>query len=134
MLLDVMNGQLSFTFASALGAMPHVKAGRLRAIAVTSAKRSPALPELPTIAESGVPGYEFILWYGLIGPAGVPEEIVRRLNAELGKVLQDPQIRTRLANQGVDASPSTPQAFGELVAAELKRYAKVVKQTGAKVQ
>lgn len=134
MLVDVMNGQLSFTFASALGAMPHVKAGRLRAIAVTSARRSPALPELPTIAESGVPGYEFILWYGLVGPAGIPSAIVNRLNTEIGKVLRDAEIRTRLANQGVDASPTTPQAFGELIAAELERYAKVVKQTGAKVQ
>lgn len=134
MLLDVMNGQLSFTFASALGAMPHVKSGRLRAIAVTSARRSPALPDLPTIAESGVPGYEFILWYGLVGPAGIPPAIVTRLNTELRKVLEDGPIRTRLANQGVDASPTTPQAFGELIARELKRYAKVVKQTGAKVQ
>ena len=81
-----------------------------------------------------MPGYEFILWYGLVGPAGIPAAIVSRLNAEIGKVLQDAEIRTRLANQGVDASPSTPQALGELIAAELKRYAKVVKQTGAKVQ
>lgn len=129
MLVDVMNGQLSFTFASALGVMPHVRSGRLRAIAVTSAKRSPALPELPTVAESGVPGYEFILWYGLIGPAGIPDGIVRRLNAEIGKVLEDPEVRKRLASQGVNAEPSTPQAFADLIAAELKRYAKVVKKT-----
>jgi tripartite-type tricarboxylate transporter receptor subunit TctC len=134
MLIDVMNGQLSFTFGSALGVMPHVKNARLRAIAVTSAKRSPALPELPTVAESGVPGYEFILWYGLIAPAGVPADIVSRLNAEIGKVLRDPDIRNRLASQGVDASPSTPQEFGELIRSELERYARVVKQTGAKVE
>ena len=134
MLVDVMNGQLSFTFASALGAMPHVKNGRLRAIAVTSAKRSSALPGLPTIAESGVPGYEFILWYGLVAPAGVPADIVGRLNAEIGKALRDPGISAKLANQGVDANPSTPQAFSELIRSELKKYANVVKQTGAKAE
>jgi tripartite-type tricarboxylate transporter receptor subunit TctC len=134
MLVDVMNGQLSFTFASALGAMPHVKNARLRAIAVTSAKRSSALPDLPTIAESGVPGYEFILWYGLIAPAGVPADIVGRLNAEIGKVLRDPDISAKLANQGVDAAPSTPQAFSDLIRSELRKYAKVVKQTGAKAE
>jgi tripartite-type tricarboxylate transporter receptor subunit TctC len=134
MLVDVMNGQLSFTFASALGAMPHVKNARLRAIAVTSAKRSSALPELPTIAQSGVPGYEFILWYGLVAPAGVPADIVGRLNAEIGKVLRDPDISAKLAKQGVDANPSTPQGFSELIRSELKKYAKVVKQTGAKAE
>jgi tripartite-type tricarboxylate transporter receptor subunit TctC len=131
MLVDVINGQLSFTFASALGSMPHVKSGRLRAIAVTSAKRSPALPELPTIAESGVPGYEFILWYGLVAPAGVPADIIARLNAEIGKVLRDQEISSRLAAQGVEAKPSTPQEFAALIRADLKKYAKVVKQTGA---
>lgn len=134
MLVDVINGQLAFTFGSALGTMPHVKNGRLRAIAVTSAKRSPALPDLPTIAESGVPGYELILWYGLIAPAGVPADIVSRLNGEIGNVLRDPDIRTKLANQGVEARPSTPQEFTELIRAELKKFAKVVKQTGAKVE
>ena len=132
MLVDVMNGQLSFTFASALGAMPHVKNGRLRAIAVTSAKRSPALPDLPTIADAGVPGYEFILWYGLIAPAGVPADIVARLNAEIGSVLRDADISSKLARQGVEAKPSTPQEFAELIRADLKKYSKVVKQTGAK--
>jgi tripartite-type tricarboxylate transporter receptor subunit TctC len=134
MLVDVINGQLSFTFASALGVMPHVRSGRLRAIAVTSARRSPALPDLPTVAESGVPGYEFILWYGLVGPAGIPEQIVRRLNAAIGRVLEDPAVRERLASQGVDAEPSTAQAFADLIANELKRYAKVVKKTGAKYE
>jgi tripartite-type tricarboxylate transporter receptor subunit TctC len=134
MLVDVMNGQLTFTFGSALGVMPHVKSNRLRAIAVTSSKRSPALPDLPTIAESGVPGYEMILWYGLVGPAGIPSEVVQRLNSEIGKVLRDKDVSGRLAAQGVDAAPSTPQQFAQLIASELKKYAKVVKQTGAKVE
>ncbi len=134
MLVDVINGQLSFTFGSALGTMPHVKNGRLRAIAVTSAKRSAALPGLPTIAESGVPGYEFMLWYGLLAPAGVPADIVRRLNGEIGGVLRASDVRGKLASQGVDAHPSTPQEFATLIGSELKRYAKVVKQTAAKLE
>ena len=131
MLVDVMSGQLTFTFGSALGVMPHVKSGRLRAIAVTSEKRSPALPELPTVAES-VPGYSFILWYGLLAPAATPAELVTRLNAEVGKVLNDPEIRAKLAGQGVDAAPSTPKELGDLIASDLKKFAKVVPQSGAK--
>ena len=92
MLVDVMSGQLTFTFGSALGVMPHVKSGRLRALAVTSEKRSPALPELPTVGES-VPGYSFILWYGLLAPAATPTDIVARLNAEVGKVRRSPGAR-----------------------------------------
>ena len=133
MLVDVMSGQLTFTFGSALGVMPHVKSGRLRAIAVTSEKRSPALPELPTVGES-VPGYSFILWYGLLAPAATPPEIVGRLNAEIGKVLNDPEIRAKLASQGVDAAPGTPRELGELIAADLKKFARVVPQSGAKAE
>jgi len=133
MLVDVMSGQLTFTFGSALGVMPHVKSGRLRAIAVTSAKRSPALPELPTVGES-VPGYSFILWYGLLGPAATPPDIVGRLNAEIGKVLNDPDIRAKLANQGVDAAPGTSREFADLIASDLKTFAKVVPQSGAKAE
>jgi len=133
MMQDVLSGQLTFTFTSALGVIPHVRSGRLRAIAVTSDKRSPALPELPTVAES-VPGYSFILWYGLIGPAGLPPDILNRLNSDIGKVLNDPEIKARLANQGVDATPSTPREFADLIASDLKKYAKVVPASGAKAE
>ena len=131
MLIDVINGQLTFTFASALGVMPHVRSGRLRAIAITSAKRSPALPQLPAIAES-VPGYSFILWYGLIAPAGVPQDIVQRLNSDIGKVLNDPEVRSKLAQQGVEASPTSAKEFADLIASDLKKYALLVKQAGLK--
>jgi tripartite-type tricarboxylate transporter receptor subunit TctC len=135
MLYDVIAGQLTFTFTSALGVMPHVRSGRLRAIAVTSDKRNPAFPDLPTVAESGgVPGYSFILWYGLLGPAGMPPDIVARLNAEVGKVLRDPDVRARLANQGVDAAPGAPREFADLIASDLKKYAKVVPASGAKAE
>ena len=133
MLIDVINGQLMFTFASALGVMPHVRSGRLRAVAITSARRSPALPQLPTVGES-VPGYSFILWYGLIAPAGVPQDIVKRLNTEIGRVLNDPEVRSKLAQQGVEASPTTSKEFGDLIASDLKKYALLVKQAGVKVR
>ena len=135
MMQDVISGQLTFTFTSALGVIPHVRSGRLRAIAVTSDKRSPALPDLPTVAESGgVPGYSFILWYGLLGPAGLPSDILNRLNTEIGKVLHDPDIKSRLAGQGVDATPSTSREFADLIASDLKKYAKVVPASGAKAE
>ena len=133
MLIDVINGQLMFTFASALGVMPHISSGRLRAIATTSAKRSPALPQVPTVAES-VAGYSFILWYGVIAPAGVPQEVVRRLNTDIGKVLNDPGVRSSLAQQGVEASPTTAKEFGDLIASDLKKYALLVRQSGLKAQ
>jgi len=133
MLQDVLSGQLTFTCTSALGVVPHLRTGRLRAIAVTSDKRSPALPDLPAVAES-VPGYSFILWYGLVGPAGLPADILTRLNTDIGKVLNDPEIKTRLANQGVDATPSTPREFADLIASDLKKYAKVVPASGAKAE
>jgi tripartite-type tricarboxylate transporter receptor subunit TctC len=133
MLIDVINGQLMFTFASALGVMPHISSGRVRAIATTSAKRSPALPQVPTVAES-VAGYSFILWYGVIAPAGVPQEVVRRLNTDIGKVLNDPGVRSSLAQQGVEASPTTAKEFGDLIASDLKKYALLVRQSGLKAQ
>jgi tripartite-type tricarboxylate transporter receptor subunit TctC len=133
MMQDVLSGQLTFTFTSALGVMPHVRSGRLRAIAVTSEKRSPALPDLPTVAESGqVPGYSFILWYGLLGPANLPADVLARLNGDLGRTLQDADVRNRLANQGVEATPGTPKEFADLIGADLRKYAKVVPASGAR--
>ncbi len=135
MMQDVLSGQLTFTFTSALGVMPHVRSGRLRAIAVTGDKRSQALPDLPTVAESGnVPGYSFILWYGLLGPANLPADVLARLNGDIGRTLQDADIRTRLGNQGVEATPTTSKAFSELIASDLRKYAKVVPASGAKAE
>jgi len=134
MLVDVINGQVAFTFSSALGVVQHLRAGRLRAIAVTPDKRTPALPDLPTIAEAGVPGYSFVLWYGLLAPAGTPAEVVARLNTEVVKAAQDTDVRTRLANQGVDAVGSSAAQFAQLIASDLKKYSTLVKASGAKAE
>jgi tripartite-type tricarboxylate transporter receptor subunit TctC len=134
MLIDVISGQVAFTFSSALGVVQHLRAGRLRAIAVTPDKRTPALPDLPTIAEAGVPGYAFVLWYGLLAPAGTPTEVVTRLNAEVVKAAQDTDVRTRLANQGVGAVGSSAAQFAQLIASDLKKYSTLVKASGAKAE
>jgi len=132
MVTDVISGQISLTFGSALGVLPHVRSGRMRALAVTGEKRSPAVPELPTVAEAGVPGYSIVLWYGLMAPGATPAELVTRLNGEIAKVLNDAGIRTRLATQGVDAAGSTPAAFAALIASDLKKYADLIKRAGMK--
>lgn len=129
-IVDLMSGQTTMTFGTSASVLPHVRAGRLRALATTGAKRSTALPELPTIAEAGVPGYEASLWYGFVGPAKIPSEILKRLHEALYAVLQMPDVRERLASQGVEAHPNTPEEFSKLLAADVGRWAKVVQRTG----
>ena len=127
---DVIGGQVYMTFGTSLSVVPHVRSARLRALAVTGAQRSPALPDLPTVAESGVPGYEASLWYGFVGPARLPAEIVQRLNAEIAAALAAPEVRERLASQGVDARSSTADEFARLLVSDLDRWAKVVQRLG----
>jgi tripartite-type tricarboxylate transporter receptor subunit TctC len=127
---DLMSGQVSLTFGTSLSVIPHVPSGRLRALATTGAQRSPALPDLPTVAEGGVSGYEASLWYGFVGPARVSPEIVRRLNSAIVAVLGLPDVRARLASQGVDPQPTTPEEFARLIASDVERWAKVVQRAG----
>ncbi|MEO7727977.1 MAG: tripartite tricarboxylate transporter substrate binding protein [Burkholderiales bacterium] len=127
---DLMGGQVSMTFGTSLSVIPHVRTGRLRALATTGAQRSPALPDLPTVAESGVPGYEASLWYGFVGPARMPPEIVQRLNTEIAAILAQPDTREKLASQGVDARSTTPEEFGRILTSDVARWAKVVKKLG----
>jgi tripartite-type tricarboxylate transporter receptor subunit TctC len=129
---DLISGQVSLTFGTSLSVVPHVRTGRLRALATTGAQRSTALPELPTVAEAGVPGYEASLWYGFIGPARIPAEIVQRLNAEIVAVLALPDVRERLTGQGVEARSSTAEEFSRLLASDVERWAKVVQRAGIK--
>lgn len=132
-LTDLIGGQVSLSFATSASAMPHVRSGRLRALATTGAERSPALPDLPTVAESGVPGYEAGLWYGFVGPARMPAEIVQRLNTEIVSVLKLPEVRDRLAKEGVDARFNTPDEFAKLLVSDLKRWANVIERAGVRV-
>jgi len=131
---DLISGQVSITFGTSLSVVPHVRSGRLRALATTGTQRSAALPDLPTVAEAGVPGYEASLWYGFVGPARIAPEIVRRLNAEIVAVLSLPDVRERLAGQGVEARHTTAAEFTSLLASEVERWAKVVKRAGISVE
>jgi tripartite-type tricarboxylate transporter receptor subunit TctC len=125
-LIDVVAGQVQLMCTSPLPALPHVKSGRLRALAMTGAKRSRAAPEIPTVAESGVPGYQSSLWYALLGPAGVPPAIVARLHAETVKILKSREMGEQLLAQGADAIGNTPAETASFLKAEIERWAKVI--------
>ena len=127
---DLMGGQVSMTFGTSLSVIPQVRTGRLRALAVTGAQRSSALPDLPTVAEAGVAGYEAGLWYGFVGPANLPLEIVQRLNAEIVAVVALPDTREKLASQGLDTRASTPDEFSRTLVADIARWEKVVQKLG----
>ena len=133
-LIDTMAGQVHILFGNVLSSLTHVKTGKLRALAVTTAKRSRVLPDLPTISESGVPGYENSTWFGFLAPAGIPAAVLSRLNAELVKTSQSPDIVERLAPDGGEPVGSTPEQFGRLIASEITRWRKVVKDAGIKVE
>ena len=133
-LTDLIGGQVSLAFATSASVVPHVRSGRLRALASTGATRSPALPDLPTVAEAGVPGYEASLWYGFLGPARMPPEITQRLNAAIVAAVKHPEVRERLAAQGVDARTSTSEEFARLIAADVKRWAAVIEKTGVRLE
>src|SRR5947199_2612406 len=127
---DLIGGQLSFMIENMPGTMPFVKSGKLRALAITSAQRSPLEPALPTMAESGVPGYEVVGWQGLFAVAGTPPEIVARLQAEVAKVLRQPEVRERLAALGAEPVGSTPAEFGAFVRAENARWGTIIREKG----
>jgi tripartite-type tricarboxylate transporter receptor subunit TctC len=130
-LVDVVAGHVPLMMGNILVASPHLRSGRIRGYGVTSAKRSAAAPELPTIAEAALPGYEADQWYGLLAPAGTPREIVGRLHAAVVQALQDPQVRQRFLNDGAEPSPHrTPEEFGALIVSDMKKWARVVKEAG----
>lgn len=133
-LVDVMAGQVHMLFGNVLSSLAHAKAGRLRALAVTSARRSRALPDLPTVEESGVGGYETTTWHGWLAPAGTPPAIISRLNSELVKGARAPEIVERLAPDGGEAVGSTPEEFARLIVTEMARWHKVVKQAGVRIE
>ena len=129
---DVIAGQVDATFTGSPAVLPHVRSGRLRALAVSSAQRIAALPDVPTVAESGYPGFDADQWYGIVAPAGTPDGVVARLNAEINKALQTPSVAEQLAGEGAIPAPSSPKAFGDLIAREIPRWAEVVKAGNVK--
>ena len=131
---DTMSGQTQFLFGSIAAVMPVVKQSRLRGIAVTTTKRLPALPDVPTIAESGVKGYDVVLWHGLVGPKGLPRAIVDRVNGELNKALTAKDMAEKLATDGVSAAGGTPEQFGAIIKRDIDTWRKVVQMAGVKAE
>jgi len=129
---DLISGQVSMWFPTVAGTLPHIQSGRMRALAVSGAKRSPALPDVPTVAEAALPGFEATTWYPILTPAGVPREIIARLNVEFLKTLRTPGIQERLAALGVEPIGSTPEQLAAHLKNELPKWAKVVKASGAR--
>jgi tripartite-type tricarboxylate transporter receptor subunit TctC len=127
---DLVSGQVSMMIANMPSVLPMVKAGKLRALAVTSLKRSPTMPELPTVSESGIPGFEVDVWYGVLAPAKTPKPVIARINQEMRKILEMPDVKQRLAEQGAEAASSTPEEFGARIRADITKWAKVVKNAG----
>jgi tripartite-type tricarboxylate transporter receptor subunit TctC len=133
-LTDVITGQNHLMFATALSVQGHIKSERVRALAVTTAKRSRLMPELPTIAEAGVPGFEATTWHGVLVPAGTPAPIVNRLNSEINRALQMPDVRERLSALGGEIVGSTPREFADHIKREIPKWAKVIKAAGLKME
>jgi tripartite-type tricarboxylate transporter receptor subunit TctC len=129
----MLGGHVNIDFDNLPSSISQIKAGKLRALAVTSATRSPALPDVPTIAESGVPGYEATSWFGLLAPAGTPPAIIKQLNGEVIAILAVPSVKAQLDEQGAVSHPETPEQFGQFIKEETAKWAKTVKESGATV-
>ena len=129
---DLLAGQIDLMFDNTPNVIGHVRAGKMKALAVSTAQRAALAPDVPTVAEAGVPGYELAVWFGVLAPAGTPREIINRLNAEIVKALNSADIKDRFAKQGVEVKTSTPEQFAEFLKSEVARWAKVVKEAGIK--
>jgi tripartite-type tricarboxylate transporter receptor subunit TctC len=130
---DVISGDVQLYVSSIPTLLGHIKSGKMRAIAVTSAKRVDDLPQVPTVAESGYKGFEAVTWFGVLGPAKLPKDMVARLNADINKALKDPALKAKLGAQGAEVAGSTPEQFAKLISDENTRWEKIVKESGAKV-
>ena len=131
---DTVAGQVQMIISVIPAILATVKAGRLRALGVTSAKRAPLLPEVPTIVEAGVPGYEVTTWWGVLAPAGVPAAIVAKLNGEIGAVLTQPESAQRLAAEGAEPWPMTSAAFGRLIVSEIEKWTRVAREANIRAE
>ena len=126
-LIDLLGGHVDLSFPTISAGLSQVKAGRLRALGITSAKRSPLLPELPTIAEAGVPGFEIVGWYGIVGSAGMPKDVVARLNSEIARLLKTPEVRERMLKEGAEPVGDSAEEFAAFLAADVRKWTKVIK-------
>ena len=131
---DLVAGQIQLMFTGVPAVMAQVKAGQLRALAVSSPHRVKAVPDLPTVAESGYPGFEADQWYGVVAPAGTPPEVITKLNQQINKSLASPEIASRLASEGAEATPQPPKVFADLIASEIARWRTVIEKGGVKVE
>lgn len=128
---ELIGGQVQMMITGVVALMPHVKAGKLRGLAVTSSKRVAALPDLPTVAESGVPKFDVSSWFGVFLPAGTPKPIVTKMNQEIRKIVEIPDVKQKLISQGADPETNTPEEFAKYVKSEMAKWGKVVRDTGA---
>jgi tripartite-type tricarboxylate transporter receptor subunit TctC len=129
---DLLGGRINMIFDNMPSALPLVKSGELRALGVTSLKRSPSAPDIPTIAESGLPGFDATSWFALMGPANMPKAVLDRINAETNKVMGSTEVKVRLFQIGLEVNPGTPDQLDKFIQAESKKWEKVVKDSGAK--
>jgi tripartite-type tricarboxylate transporter receptor subunit TctC len=134
MVTDLLGGHVQVAFDNTPNVLPQVKAGKLRALAITSATRSAMVPDVPTVSEAGVPGYEVGVWFGIVAPAGTPLAVLGKLNAELNRMLAMPDVKQKFADQGVEPVGGPPERFAEHLKAQIEKWTKVVKESGAKVE
>lgn len=131
---DVMAGQVSMIFDPMPSSLPYIEAGKLRALAVSSGKRSPLLPGVPTIIESGVPGYDYLSWLSFVAPAGTPREVISKLNSELNRILQNPEVKEKLNSLGMSPVGGTPEELGAHIKKQVEVWTRVIKVSGAKAE
>ena len=134
-MIDLVGGNIGLIFATVSTALPHMKSGRIRSLAVTFANRVEQFADIPTVAESGVPGFAVDNWYGFTGPRGMPKEITHKIHGEINRALESPDVKTRLAQLGIlPFTLPTPEAFGDYIKSEIAKYARVVKESGARAE
>jgi tripartite-type tricarboxylate transporter receptor subunit TctC len=133
-LIELISGEVAISLTSIPPSLPHIKTGKLRALGVSSARRFKFLPEVPTISEDGVPGHEVSVWYGVMMPAGTPRKIIARVNAEIVRILGQPDVHERLSGEAGEVVAGTPEAFGAYVRDEIARWTKVITETGVKLE